>query len=98
MDEHGRRQIIWKSDGDIILGDYLPDTYNYLYIRSLARFDNRQNYQYSLDGENFIMIGNPYYVKNGNYRGNMIGFFTYNNVEEKGYIDIDWFDYEISNR
>ena len=98
MDEHGRRQIIWKSDGDIILGDYLPDTYSYLYIRSLARFDNRQNYQYSLDGENFIMIGNPYYVKSGNYRGNMIGFFTYNNVEEKGYIDIDWFDYEISNR
>ena len=67
-------------------------------IHTAIRFDNRQNYQYSLDRENFIMIGNPYYVKSGNYRGNMIGFFTYNNVEEKGYIDIDWFDYEISNR
>ena len=98
VDERMRKKIMWKNDGNVIFGDYLPDKCQYLYIRSSIGFDDKQIYQYSLDGKEFVAIGDSYSVKSGNYRGNMIGIFTYNSIEERGYIDVDWFRYKIKNK
>ncbi|MBP5340336.1 MAG: hypothetical protein J6Z14_13715 [Prevotella sp.] len=31
----------------------------------------------------------------GFYRGDRIGIYNYNNVEDKGYIDVDYFHYDF---
>ena len=55
------------------------------------------NYEegYSLDGDNFIPFGHPYQLSWGNYRGDRIGVYCYNNNVESGYVDIDYFHYEM---
>lgn len=98
VDEQGRRRMVYSGNGKKISGNYLPGKQQYLYMRSSAGFDDIQTYKYSLDGKNFISIGECYLLRMGNYRGNMIGVFTYNNIEEKGYIDIDWFNYQVKNK
>ena len=52
-------------------------------------------YYYSLDGDNFIPFGHPYQLSWGNYRGDRIGVYCYNNNVESGYVDIDYFHYEM---
>lgn len=39
-----------------------------------------------------------YPMKAANFRGDMVGMFTYNDWEQGGFVDIDWFHYHINNR
>ena len=48
-------------------------------------------YWYSLDGVTFEGFGKQYQLRWGNYRGDRIGLFTYNDLGERGRIDIDSF-------
>ena len=48
---------------------------------------------YSTDGENYTEYGSGYVPCTGNYRGDYIGIYTYNNAGD-GYVDVDYFRYE----
>lgn len=37
-------------------------------------------------------------MRTANFRGDMVGICTYNNQNDKGYIDIDYFEYHVKNR
>ena len=67
----------------------------FIWLRSSWGNDGLSQYYYSLDGDNFIPYGQPYQLKWGNYRGDRIGIYCYNNEEEKGYVDVDYFHYEM---
>ena len=59
-------------------------------------FDGNSEYSYSTDGENFTPFGRRWQLTWGNYRGDRIGIFSYNNKSEAGYLDVDSFRYTFT--
>lgn len=66
---------------------------NTLWLRSTWGWDGRSQYSYSLDGGVFTNFGEPYQLTWGNYRGDRIGIYNFNNQSDTGYLDVDWFRY-----
>jgi beta-xylosidase len=64
-----------------------------IWLRSTWGLDGLSRYSYSTDGKNFTTFGEPYQFTWGDYRGDRIGIFTYNNKGTDGYIDCDSFTY-----
>jgi len=62
-----------------------------LWLRSVWGPDGRSQYSYSLDGRTFTDFGAPYPLGWGNYRGDRIGLYSFNNQGEAGYVDVDYF-------
>lgn len=91
--EAGLKWIEYSHNGET-LENSIPDT-PHIWLKSEWGLDGKSLYAYSWDGENYISFGNPYQLSWGNYRGDRIGIFCFNNEEEKGYVDIDYFHYRI---
>jgi len=64
-----------------------------IWLRSTWGLDGLSRYSYSTDGKNFTPFGEPYQLTWGDYRGDRIGIFTFNNKGTDGYIDCDSFTY-----
>lgn len=69
---------------------------NALWLRSTWGWDGRSQYSYSLDGSVFTNFGEPYQLTWGNYQGDRIGIYNFNNKSDAGYLDVDWFRYEYA--
>lgn len=65
-----------------------------IWFRSTWGLDGLSRYSYSTDGETFTEFGDSYQLAWGDYRGDRLGIFTYNNQEEAGYIDCASFTYD----
>ena len=48
---------------------------------------------YSTDGKTFVPVGKDYQMVWGNYRGDRIGIYCFNDLSEGGYVDIDYLHY-----
>lgn len=102
------KHIIYEADGKSKNGPRLPSNLKTLYIRSVSGFEKRdtnrqyttegQHFLYSIDGQNFYPFGDEYRMGTGNFRGDMVGICTYNNQNNRGYIDVDKFHYHIKNK
>ncbi|MCD8262670.1 MAG: hypothetical protein LUD15_15335 [Bacteroides sp.] len=57
--------------------------------------DGVSTWSYSTNGTDFLPCGAPYQLERGYYRGDRIGIYCYTNEDEKGYVDIDFFNYSI---
>jgi beta-xylosidase len=64
-----------------------------LYIRT-SNTKNKATFEYSLNGNTFERFGPVFTIKFGKWSGDRLGFFCWNELEEKGYIDVDWFTYD----
>jgi hypothetical protein len=64
-----------------------------LWLRSTWSNDGKSSFSYSTDGTSFTPFGEPYQLGWGDYRGDRIGIYTYNNDAEAGYVDCDSFTY-----
>ena len=71
----------------------LPLT-TYIWLRSTWELDGLSQFSYSLDGDQFMPLGN-YRLSWGYYRGDRIGIYNYNNVSDEGYIDVDYLHYNM---
>jgi beta-xylosidase len=89
-DRNGNR-FSYNEDGKIETGATI--TSNWLWICSVVDEKGINSYSYSENGESFIPFGGKYQLKWGGFRGDNIGIFNYNNEQEAGFIDIDWFHY-----
>ncbi len=68
----------------------------YIWFQSLWNYLGSNQYFYSLDGKTFVPFGEISQLTWGSYRGNRVGIFNFNTKEDKGFIDIDFFNYEYS--
>lgn len=68
-----------------------------LWLRSTWGLDGKSHYAYSTNGTDFITFGEPYQLGWGDYRGDRIGIFTYNNDADAGYVDCDSFTYDYDS-
>ena len=66
-----------------------------LYLRSTWGLDGKSQFSYSLDGEHYTPLG-QYQLSWGFYRGDRIGINCYNEKSEQGYVDIDYFHYDMA--
>ena len=73
-------------------------TQNALWLRSTWGYRRAQPVPYSLDGKTFLPFGDPYPLTWGDYRGDRIGLFTFNDAGEQGYVDMDWFHYAVTSQ
>src|SRR5574344_74955 len=102
------KYIYYNQKGKIIKGNKIPSNVKTVYIRSTSKFEPRhfvyqkasegQHYAYSLNGKKYIPFGIEYRMCTSGFRGDRVGICTYNNKNDKGYIDVNKFDYQIKNR
>ncbi len=91
----GVRYIYYDNNGTESFGPEINGSI--IYLRSAWGFDGVNQYSYNLkNDDDFVSFGNKYGLSWGNYRGDRIGIFTYNETGEKGYIDVDWFHYDYN--
>ncbi|MGN6728042.1 MAG: glycoside hydrolase family 43 protein [Tepidisphaeraceae bacterium] len=68
-----------------------------LWLRSTWGLDGRSTWAYSTDGQTFTPFGDPYPLGWGDYRGDRIGIFSYNNDADAGTVDVDSFTYHYDS-
>lgn len=68
-------------------------TSDLLWLRSTWALDGLSRWSYSTDGKTFTPFGEPYQLAWGDYRGDRLGIFTFNNKADAGYVDCDSFTY-----
>ncbi|MDF1825574.1 MAG: glycoside hydrolase 43 family protein [Verrucomicrobiales bacterium] len=95
----GRRVIFFADANSSATGPEIKgDT---VYLKSDTRFDEAR-FAWSIDGETWNETDYTYTLKFGNWRGNRTGLFCWNlktdDVEDAGYVDVDWFHYTPSER
>lgn len=69
-----------------------------IWLRSTWGLEGKSQYSFSEDGKVFTEIGEPYPLTWGNYRGDRLGIFCYNNENDSGYVDVDFFHYTYDDR
>jgi len=67
-----------------------------IWLQSSWNNQGSNSYSYSLDGKTFISFGSASQLTWGSYRGDRIGIFNFNTKYDKGFVDIDYFNYNYS--
>ena len=92
VDENGKKHLFYMNPmSEKTMGPELNE--NDLYVRTSNKVD-QATYEYSIDGENFIPFGPTFTIAFGKWTGDRLGFFSWNEKEDAGYIDVDWFTYD----
>lgn len=89
------RTLSYNRNGTRVAGSVI--TGNTIFLRSEWGFDGRSQFSYSLDGRIYHTVGEPYDLTWGSYRGDRVGIFTVNSRTSAGYLDVDYFQYEIQH-
>lgn len=84
------------SRNEPLIGEELPSS-TILYLRTEWDMYDTAHFSWSIDGQLFHPYDISYHMVSGNFRGDMTGLFTFNN-HGGGYIDIDYFDYQVTNK
>jgi beta-xylosidase len=64
-----------------------------LYIRTTNNGD-RASFEFSFDGKAYEGLGPEFRMKFGHWTGDRLGFFCWNELNEQGHLDIDFFHYD----
>jgi beta-xylosidase len=91
----GVSSMVYQDGEAMVRGIELPRATRTIWLRSEVDALCTNRYAYSLDGHGFTPFGEGYLLKWGNYRGDNVGVYTYNDHAEAGHVDIDWFRYSF---
>ncbi|HEX8356984.1 MAG TPA: hypothetical protein VF610_06225, partial [Segetibacter sp.] len=90
------RSFYFSENGKITLGTNIPTSAKVIWLRATWDVDGVAHFYYSINGTDFTPIGKPYQITNfGNFLGAKLGIFTSNDEEESGFVDINWFHYDV---
>ncbi|MDT3401156.1 glycoside hydrolase family 43 protein [Mucilaginibacter terrae] len=90
------RKLVYSSDSQNLIG--VTITGSNVWLRSSWDYQGLNRYFYSLNGKDFLPFGNSTQLTWGSYRGDRVGIFNFNRFATKGYIDLDYFDYQYSKQ
>ena len=92
MDESGSRKLFFMdTEGKETTGPEI--TGKHLYIKTTNN-GNKAFFEYSMDGKSYEKFGDEFTIKFGSWTADRLGFFCWNELEESGYIDVDYFQYD----
>ena len=89
--ENGTCYLEYRKNGKTMKGGSVRS--RYVWFSSSWGLDGMSRYAYSVDGDNFFTFGDSYQLVWGNYRGDRIGIYCFNDRGEKGFVDVDYFHY-----
>lgn len=103
MMDNDVKKIIFKQKGtkkDLVtsIGLDIPKKVKTIYFHIIADFEGKCNFEYSFDNKKFIAFGETSQLTWAFYRGTRLGIYNYNNLQEAGFIDVDWFEYKLENK
>ncbi|MCP5116100.1 MAG: hypothetical protein GY953_35180, partial [bacterium] len=87
----GAKRLVFNRNGEEQLGATIEgDT---LYFRT--DIDGATaTVSYSLDGKSWREFGGRFPLIFGRWRGDRLGFYSWNDQSAAGHLDVDWFRYE----
>ncbi len=91
VQDDGSRSLYFDANGKITEGPQLEG--DHLWIQT-SNDGKMASFRYSTDGERFIDIGASFTLQLGIWTGDRLGFFCWNDQEEVGFLDVDWFRYD----
>lgn len=89
--DDGRRHLVFNREGNVTQGPLTAA--DVLYLRT-DMHGSTATFSYSMDGKHWQSFGEQFPIKFGRWRGDRIGFYCWNDKQEAGHIDIDWFAYD----
>ncbi len=92
IQKNGKRYLEYRNNDNPTLGKEILQSY--IWLQSKWGLDGKSQFYYSLNGDTFQAFGEPYQMIWGNYRGDRIGIYTFNDQKEEGWIDIDYLHYQ----
>ena len=81
----------YRQDNQVTRGEAVAG--NEVWLRTTWGLDGMARFAYSLDGKDFQPWGEPYQMTWGNYRGDRLGVYCFNDKAEAGWVDVDFFHY-----
>ena len=97
VQENGVRRIELNNDGTKTTGSQLNSNSTNVWFKATIDDLGSSNFFWSQDGIKFTAIGDGFKFGWGNYRGTRLGIYSYNNMAESGFIDIDFFNYTYAD-
>lgn len=91
-------RLQYEEDGLSSEGPDLAPRTRDLWLRAVIDRNHVATFSFSTDGKRFSEMPQRFTLKWGGYRGAYIGPFTYNDLGEKGHLDVDSFRYEFVAR
>ncbi|WP_394153764.1 family 43 glycosylhydrolase [Vibrio maritimus] len=92
VNQDGEKRLFFMDKlGNTTLGEVYNE--DCIYFRT-ENFGTSSYFQYSRDGEIYQDFGPEFKLEFGNWTGDRLGFFTWNENQDDGYIDIEWFRYD----
>src|SRR5579862_3566598 len=80
--EGSARALEFRGNEKIVAGP--PIKGNDLWMKSTWGLDGNSRYAFSLDGKSYTNFGETYQLSWGNYSGDRIGIYSFNNKAEAG--------------
>jgi beta-xylosidase len=91
MEADGTRRLFFCANGEYTEGPEI--TSNSIWFET-ENNGPEASFRYSTDGETFHAFGPTFTLRFGRWTGDRLGFFCWNEREEAGHFDIDWFHYD----
>lgn len=92
--QNGIRNLVYDNNGKDSIINTIKQ--KFIWLKSSWDVNGINTYSYSLDGMNYILLNMSTQLTWGSYRGDRIGIYNYNTIEDKGFVDIDFFKYGYS--
>ena len=89
------RRLVNNNNGTLTIGPDLGGSH--LWLKSTWGLDGKSRYAYSTDGAAFTEFGEIYPLAWGNYRGDRIGLYCFNDQANAGFVDINFFHYRYDD-
>lgn len=81
----------YRENGKVVRGDIVRR--KTIWLRSVWGLDGKSRSYYSLNGRKYISFGDVYQMVWGNYRGDRIGIYSFNDKGDGGWVDVDYVEY-----
>jgi beta-xylosidase len=94
----GRKQLYYRANNKTENEVLDASTLSTIWLRSTWGLDAQCHYAYSTDGKEWHEAYAGYTLQWGNYRGDRLGLFTYNNLGEAGQATFTDFSYISTDR
>jgi beta-xylosidase len=94
IQQHGKRSLFFRSGSKHTAGSEVSGSA--VWLRTTWGLDGIADFSFSINGDSYQAIGEPFQMTWSAYRGDRIGLFSYNSAQEAGYADFDWFHYDYS--
>lgn len=92
----GQRQLYFRTrDSRNNENLLLTEQFTFIYLRSVWGLDGECKMYYSLNGKDYTELSQRYMLSWGNFRGDRIGLFSYNDLKDEGSATFDHFRYIV---